>query len=61
MPWKYHTGHLYKTMVDVIRPALGDRADGILENALNDFAAFFSGKHIAAIKKYQRTDFEQLP
>ena len=61
MPWEYHTGHLYKTMGDLIRQELGDKADEIMENALNDFASFFSEKYIAAIKKYQSTDFEQLP
>jgi len=61
MPWEYHTGHLYKTMGNLIRQELGDKADEIMENALNDFASFFSEKHIAAIKKYQSTDFEQLP
>jgi len=61
MPWEYHTGHLYKTMGDVIKQELGDKADEIIENALIDFASFFSEKHLVVIKKYQSTDFEQLP
>ena len=61
MDWKYHTGHLYKTLGDVIRQDLGDKADKIMENALNDFSSVFSEKYIAAIKKYQETDFDKLP
>lgn len=33
----------------------------MMAQALNDFARFFDEKHIVAIKKYQATDFEQLP
>ncbi len=61
MPWAYHTGHLYKTLGDVIRREIGDKADEIMGNALNDFASFFSEQHLEVIKKYQDTDFEQLP
>ena len=31
MPWEYHAGHLYKTMGEVIKQALGDKADEIME------------------------------
>ena len=48
-------------MSDLIRQELWDKTDEIMGDTLNDFASFFSEKHIAAIKKYQSTDFEQLP
>ena len=60
MPWEYHTGHLYKTMGEVIRQELGDQVDKIMETALNDFISYYSEKYIAVIKKYQDTDFEQI-
>ena len=61
MGWEYHTGHLYKTLGDVIKQTLRDKADEILEDGLEDFSSFSSEKHIAAIKKYQNTDFDKLP
>ncbi len=61
MAWKYHTGHLYKTLGDVIRQDLGDKADEIIRNALEDFSSLFSKKHIEIIKTYQDTDFNKLP
>ncbi|MCK5313192.1 MAG: L-2-amino-thiazoline-4-carboxylic acid hydrolase [Desulfobacteraceae bacterium] len=61
MPWEYHTGHLYKTMGEVIRQEFGDKADEIMENALNDFATYFNKKCIEVIRKYKNTDFEQIP
>jgi hypothetical protein len=60
MDWEYHTGHLYKTLKDVISQAAGDKADEIMENALKDFSSFFSENHIAAIKKYRDTDFDKI-
>ena len=61
MPWNYHTGHLYKIMAEVIEQDCSDKKDEMMAEALNYFALFFDEKHIVAIKKYQTTDFEQLP
>ncbi|MCK5098662.1 MAG: L-2-amino-thiazoline-4-carboxylic acid hydrolase [Desulfobacteraceae bacterium] len=59
-PWEYHTGHLYKTMGEVIRQELGDKTGKIMEDALNNFAIYFNEKCIAVIKKYKSTDFERI-
>ena len=60
MPWEYHTGHLSKTLGEVIRQELVNKADEIMENALNDFAVYYGRKCIKILKKYQKTDFEQI-
>jgi L-2-amino-thiazoline-4-carboxylic acid hydrolase len=61
MPWEYHTGHLFKTLGEVIKDELGDRADLIMETALTNFVNFSSRDHVETIKKYKNTDFDQLP
>ncbi|MCK5100738.1 MAG: L-2-amino-thiazoline-4-carboxylic acid hydrolase, partial [Desulfobacteraceae bacterium] len=61
MPWEYHTGHLYKTMGEVIRQELGSKADVVMENALDNFTSYFNNKYVIVIKQYQNTDFEQIP
>ncbi len=61
MPWEYHTGHLYKTLDEVIRQELGGKAEEIMESALNAFAVYYDRKCVEVLKKYQNTDFEQIP
>ncbi len=60
MPWDYHAGHLYKTMGEQIKQKLGDRADQIMEKAMQDFTLFFSNEYIADIIKYKDTNFEEI-
>ncbi len=61
MPWEYHTGHLYKTMTQVLRQEYNENADEIKSNALHDFGKFFNEKFISVIQQYQTINFEQLP
>ena len=61
MPWEYHCGHLYKTMGQVIRRDLGEKADTVMANALKHAKAFFNENQISAIMSYKNTDFETLP
>jgi len=61
MPWEYHTGHLFKTVGEVIKHELGAAADVIMETALTNFVQFSSKNHIEIIKKYLDTDFDKLP
>ncbi len=52
---------MYKTMGQVIRRELGEKADTIMENALKEAKAFFKRDQILKILSYQDTDFETLP
>jgi hypothetical protein len=61
MPWEYHAGHLYKTMGDVIRQALNEKADGIMDSALDELASYFPETDVTTLKHYQHTDFDKLP
>ncbi len=61
MPWEYHLGHLFKSMGETIHKTLGGEPEKIMSDALNDFAVFFSGEAVDAIKRYQSTDFNKLP
>lgn len=61
MPWKYHIGHLFKTMGEVIDQELGTAGDKIIGDAMNDFIKFCSADHIEVIQTYKNTDFNKLP
>ncbi len=61
MPWEYHTGHLFKTLGEVIKQELGAEAEIIMENALTNFSNFSSKDHIEIIKKYLDINFDKLP
>ncbi len=61
MPWDYHTGHLFKTVGDVIKQEFGTAAEMIMENALTNFINFSSKEHIEIVKKYLNSNFDELP
>lgn len=61
MGWEYHTGHLFKTMGEVIREELGDSADGIMDTAMADFVERFGEEAKRTVMSYQDTDFNRLP
>jgi len=61
MPWEYHTGHLFKTVGEVIKQEFGTTAEIIMENALINFVNFSSKGHIEIIKKYLDSNFDELP
>lgn len=61
MPWDYHCGHLYKTMGEVIRRELGEKADIIMGNTLKKATVFLNEVRISKIIAYKDTNFEILP
>ncbi len=61
MSWEYHTGHMYKTMGEVIRDELDKQADEILAVALGDFTEKYGEQAGRIITRYKNTDFNQLP
>lgn len=61
LPWEYHTGHLYKTMSDVLSVELGAVGREAAEAALAEFAAHFGAEAGQIVHSYLQTDFTSLP
>jgi hypothetical protein len=61
MPWEYHTGHLWKTMGDVLVDQLGELGREALNAAVEQFRERY-GQHAASlVVAYRNTDFSCLP
>lgn len=61
LPWEYHTGHLYKTMSEVIAVELGQAGQEAAEAALAEFADRFGAKAAQLVHSHLQTDFTTLP
>ncbi|WP_432403527.1 L-2-amino-thiazoline-4-carboxylic acid hydrolase [Wukongibacter sp. M2B1] len=61
MPWEYHSGHLYKTMGEVIRDELGEEAEEIMSVSLRDFTDKYGKEAGQILIDYESTDFNRLP
>jgi len=61
LPWEYHTGHLYKTMSDVLAAELGPTGREAAEAALAEFGAHFSAEAAQIVHTHLQTDFTSLP
>ena len=61
MPWEYHTGHLYKTMHEVIVSNLGEEGKGSLRSALRLFSQRYGEESAAVVTAYDDCDFDRLP
>jgi hypothetical protein len=61
MPWRYHLGHLYKTIHDVVVESLGRQGEEAMSAALADFAAQYGQDAAQIIESYQNLDFDRLP
>lgn len=61
MPWEYHTGHLYKTLGEVIAEYLGEKTKGIMSAALKDFTDKYGEEASRTVTEFENTDFNQLP
>ncbi len=61
MPWDYHTGHLYKTMGEIIVSEFGSEGKDILQAVLTEFAHCYGESAAQIVAAYQKTDFNRLP
>ncbi len=61
MPWEYHCGHLFKTMVEEIGKTLEDQVDSIMDKGRKTFSSYFSDSHVTVLDGYRDTDFNSLP
>lgn len=61
LPWEYHTGHLYKTMSDVLFAELGLTGREAAEAALVEFSEQFGAEAAQIVHDHLQTDFTCLP
>ncbi|WP_129596258.1 L-2-amino-thiazoline-4-carboxylic acid hydrolase [Anaerophilus nitritogenes] len=61
MSWEYHSGHLYKTIGDVVREELGQQAEEIMTVALRAFTDRYGKEASEIVISYRNTDFDVLP
>lgn len=61
MSWEYHSGHLYKTMGEVISNELGEQAKEIMDAALKDFTDKYGKEAGHIVTSYENTDFNKVP
>ncbi len=61
MPWEYHTGHLYKTVRDVLLKQLGRLGREALSAALGEFSERYGREAAALVVSYWDTDFSCVP
>jgi len=61
MPWGYHTGHLYKTVAEVVVEELGEVGREAVKSALADFAERYGEEAARSVMAYQNTDFDVVP
>jgi hypothetical protein len=61
MPWDYHTGHLYKTVKDVLVGELGTDGKLAFDIALAEFSERYGKDAVEIIKEYEKVDFNVLP
>ncbi len=61
LPWEYHTGHLYKTMSDMLFSELGLAGREAAEAALAEFGAHFGAEAAQIVQDHLQTDFTCLP
>lgn len=61
MPWKYHLGHLYKTMGEVLVEEMGEAGEAALREALAEFANAYGQDAAQGVEAQAEADFEGLP
>jgi len=57
MPWVYHTGHLWKTMGDVLVQELGEPGRDALDAALEQFRRLYGCHAASLVVAHRDTDF----
>lgn len=61
MPWDYHTGHLYRTVGEVIISEYGQEGEEVLNAALREFASRYGEDAAQIVATYKDTNFDRLP
>ena len=61
MPWDYHTGHIYKTMKEVLVKELGAMGEEVVNRAMAEFSNRYGADAAQIVKEYQDVDFDVLP
>ncbi|WP_053956791.1 L-2-amino-thiazoline-4-carboxylic acid hydrolase [Inediibacterium massiliense] len=61
MSWEYHSGHLYKTMGEVVGEELGQRAEKVMATGLKNFTDRYGKEAGDIVISYRNTDFDILP
>ncbi len=61
MPWDYHTGHIYKTMKEVLIRELGSAGEEAVNQAMLEFSNRYGAEAAQIVKEYQDVDFDVLP
>ncbi len=61
MPWDYHTGHIYKTMGEVVISELGEEGEKAVAAALKKFTDRYGEEAAQILDAYRGTDFDLLP
>jgi hypothetical protein len=61
MPWDYHTGHIYKTMKEVLAEGLGPVGEEAINQAMAEFSKRYGADAAQIIREYQNVDFNVLP
>jgi hypothetical protein len=61
MSWEYHTGHLFKTVSEVLEAELGEAGGEAVAEALETFTGRFGVEAGENVKGYLSTDFGRLP
>ncbi len=61
MAWDYHTGHLYKTVTEVMTEELGAQGEEAARQALADFAQRYGEPAAQIVLEFLTVDFNRLP
>ncbi len=61
MSWDYHSGHLYKTVGEVVVKELGHNGQTAIESALTAFAAHYDESAAKTVASFGEVDFNILP
>jgi hypothetical protein len=61
MSWDYHTGHVYKTMKEVLMEELGPAGEEAINQAMAEFSKRYGADAAQIVREYQDVDFNVLP
>lgn len=57
-PWDYHTGHLYKTMKEIIVEEHEEKGEEIISNTLSEFKNIFDDEVLQIVLSFENTNFD---
>jgi len=61
MPWDYHTGHIYKTMKEVLTQELGAAGNEIIKLAMAEFSKRYGAEAAQLVEEFDGVGFDTLP